>query len=71
MPGDEATGKGNIYNLTGNVRSGSHAAVVVGKMCKKGRSVSLGSRFQIQACFQEAIWMNSAGLEKRTIWRIQ
>jgi hypothetical protein len=42
MPGDGATGKGNIYNLTGNVQSGSHSGDVVGKMCKKGRLVNFG-----------------------------
>jgi hypothetical protein len=37
MPSDQATGKGNIYNLAGNVQSGSQAEGDVGKMCKKGK----------------------------------
>lgn len=34
MPGDGTTGKGKIYNLSRNVRSGSREGRTVGKMCK-------------------------------------
>ncbi len=40
MPGEEAVGKGKIYNLSWNIRSGSRASYAAGKMCMKGTSPS-------------------------------
>jgi hypothetical protein len=65
MPGEEAIGKSKIYNLHGNVRSGSHAADSVGKMCKKGRNT--GFRFQALYLILKR-GLENAGSPKPEIW---
>jgi hypothetical protein len=56
MPGEEATGKGKIYNLSWNVQSGSHANRTAGKMCKKGTQVP-GSKLTTRTL--ETDWVNA------------
>lgn len=64
MPGEDDIGKGKIYNLAGNVRSGSHAAYAAGKICKKGRN----PRSWLEARNPVANWVNAGKLDSGTIW---